>query len=65
MICGKEHDLIVIYRGHGSDMCQDTIRWCQMCGAVVGDLDYDGRTNAGGVFEMRFPELVRERNRVK
>ena len=35
---------------------QAVVRWCYWCGAVVVDIDYDGRTNPGGFMPMRFPE---------
>jgi valyl-tRNA synthetase len=35
------------------------IRWCEDCGAVVVDLDCDGRTHPGDVMEMKFPVLAK------
>lgn len=40
--------------GMGEDY---VVRWCSMCGAVVVDIDYDGRTDPGGVMEMKFPRM--------
>ena len=37
----------------------ETVRWCSVCGAVVIDQDYDGRTNAGMYMKMRVPEASR------
>lgn len=36
-----------------------TVRWCQYCGAVVVDKDYDGRTSPSYFMKMRFPELMK------
>jgi len=34
-------------------------RWCTKCGAIVIDLDYDGRTLPGEGMKMRFPESLK------
>jgi len=44
----------------GSDAVADTVRWCTLCGSVVVDVDFDGRTNAGQVMPMRNPGLYME-----
>ncbi len=51
--CGKD-SLQEIHRhyGAGSDA---VVRWCNKCGAVVVDEDYDGRTHPGSYVAMRFP----------
>lgn len=49
--CSKD-DLIVVFTT-GPEMSETVIRWCKKCGAVVGDIDFDGRTNPGQVFEMK------------
>ncbi len=36
------------------------VRWCCDCGAVVVDVDVDGRTHPGGDAAMRFPALAVE-----
>lgn len=51
--CGQ-NDLVAVYID-GTDSEANTVRWCPRCGAVVIDLDYDGRTNAGQVMKMRVP----------
>ncbi len=48
------HNLIVI-SWNGPDCEQEIVRWCRDCGAVVVDLDADGRTNPGAILKMRFP----------
>lgn len=35
------------------------LRWCPKCGAVVVDLDIDGRTMPGNVVKMRIPEITK------
>ena len=54
MCDGSKHKLTVIHRaGNSAEMA--VIRWCMDCGAVVVDIDYDGRTMAGGILKMQFP----------
>lgn len=36
------------------------VRWCKLCGAVVVDLDYDGRTSPGAVVPMKFPGFLKD-----
>lgn len=48
------HTLVDIY-WNGNEMDQDVVRWCKICGAIVVDRDYDGRTNPGQVKKMQFP----------
>lgn len=52
------HNLKVIYIS-GQHHESEVVRWCKDCGAVVVDLDYDGRTNAGAVRKMQFPTETR------
>lgn len=57
MSCEKgQHDLIVIYEANASFDEEHVVRWCQKCGAVVVDVDYDGRTAAGAIMKMKFPQ---------
>lgn len=37
------------------------VRWCQYCGAIVVDLDVDGRTYPGYFAECLLPGLLRKR----
>lgn len=55
----KGHELARIYsKAVGDDMFA-ALRWCRNCGAVVIDLDVDGRTTRpGGVMSMRFPQMA-------
>lgn len=52
-----QHDLIRIL-SHSEVCSEAVVRWCQKCGAVVVDVDYDGRTNYGQVMPMRFPKWL-------
>jgi len=55
MCDGTNHDLKVIYSNSGYDSAH-VVRWCVDCGAVVVDLEFDGRTRPGGIMKMRFPK---------
>jgi hypothetical protein len=51
------HKLIEIYRRPYSSVQQSTVvRWCEQCGVVTVDIDYDGRTNPGAVMRMIGPK---------
>lgn len=52
-----QHDLIDVFVS-GSDDEQYVVRWCNQCGAVVVDLDVDGRTAPGAVRKMRVPAMT-------
>lgn len=55
MCDGSKHNLKVIY----VDNCinsERVVRWCADCGAIVVDVDVDGRTYPGLVMKMKFPK---------
>ena len=57
---GGKHDLQEIESrasGAGPDIRVVT-RWCRNCGAVVVDMDIDGKTKPGEVMPMRFPQVA-------
>ena len=57
--CKKgEHIFEKIYES-GSDMESTVIRWCAMCGSVVIDTDFDGRTQPGAVMTIRSPAITK------
>jgi hypothetical protein len=58
MCDGKNHDLIDIVEYDINSMSSKVLRWCSTCGAIVIDVDYDGRTNPGQVMKMRFPKVL-------
>lgn len=58
-----KHNLKVIYwhrslRGNE----EPTVRWCQNCGAVVVDIDFDGRVEPGAIRKMELPLNTKEVN---
>lgn len=49
------HDLIPVYIESISRDEQNVVRWCTKCGAVVVDVDYDGRTMPGKIRKIQVP----------
>lgn len=43
---------------------EKVVRWCQYCGAIVVDLDVDGRTYPGYFAECLLPGLLRKRKEI-
>lgn len=58
---GGKHSLIEIFRNANYDApdAKTVVRWCQVCGSIVIDVDVDGRTHPGRVMPMRFPKTNR------
>ena len=44
---------------HGPGSNEKVVRWCPICGSVVGDVDYDNRTKSGAVFETQSPLILK------
>lgn len=44
-----------IYSRLGEMDTVEVVRWCTVCGAVVVDIDYDGRTKPGAIMPLRLP----------
>jgi hypothetical protein len=38
-------------------MEETKIKWCEVCGSIVGDIDSDNRTYPGAVFKIQAPEI--------
>ena len=56
--CAKgNHNLIPVFQV-GSYSCSTIVRWCTCCGAVVVDMDADGRTRPGYFRELQAPDLA-------
>lgn len=56
--CEKgNHSLIDVLRTQTGYDEEIVARWCQLCGAIVVDIDYDNRTNPGAVYELRATEV--------
>lgn len=53
--CGEDSLVAIFSTPNGYDT-DAVVRWCYKCGAVVVDVDYDGRIKIGGIMHMRFPE---------
>lgn len=54
---GGNHELVELLRVPGECDSTSAVRWCSKCGAVVIDLDVDGRVAPGKVMPMRHPSL--------
>lgn len=52
------HSLQKIFES-GSDMESSVIRWCEVCGSIVIDKDYDGRIKPGAVMGMISPSITK------
>lgn len=53
------HKLVDIYVDGYEDAPGYTVRWCEVCGSVVIDVDYDNRTFAGRCMKMRAPLITK------
>lgn len=59
VVTREEHDLVKIAsKPYQVTDAVEVVRWCRDCGAVVIDVDYDGRTSPGAIMPMRFPQLA-------
>ena len=56
----KQHPLEELYSFSGSYDEEIVVRWCPECGAVVIDLDTDGRVNPGARMKMRTSNIYRD-----
>lgn len=54
-----QHSLDTILSVPEWDGTARVVRWCVICGAVVVDVDIDGRVSPGHGTRMRFPLLAR------
>lgn len=43
----------------GSDMESTVVRWCEVCGSVVVDIDFDERTKPGAVMGILSPSITK------
>ncbi len=54
--CKKgKHNLIVITKNNLGYDESEVVRWCNVCGAIVVDSEYDGRTNPGKFKKLETP----------
>lgn len=56
---GKHSLIVVYYEGSDENRAQPVVRWCEDCGAVVVDVDFDGRTHPGRLMQMKVPNVSR------
>ena len=52
------HDFVEIFES-GNDIESKVVRWCETCGSITIDTDFDGRTNPGAVMKLRSPAICR------
>ena len=51
----KPHEFVVVYSNCEYDGTEPTVRWCRNCGAIVVDIDVDGRTDPGRILPLTLP----------
>ncbi|MDF2879673.1 MAG: hypothetical protein K0R54_230 [Clostridiaceae bacterium] len=56
-LCKGNHKLVSIYTDGRYSECA-VVRWCKVCGAIVIDVDADGRTYPGRLMEMKLPKIA-------
>lgn len=58
--CKKgEHHLEAIFESSEILGASDVVRWCNICGSVVVDVDVDGRTKPGERMKMKTPAIAK------
>lgn len=58
---GNHHLITILCNRHSWDESEEVARWCPDCGAIVVDLDYDGRTQSGRGMGMRLPMITMQK----
>lgn len=58
------HTLTEVFRASNDPVSESVVRWCGVCGGIVVDIDYDGRTNAGQILPFRVPIMVHNFNKL-
>ena len=53
------HPLKTILRIPQAFDTERVVRWCPECGAIVVDMDYDGRTKPGHYMKMQLPNITK------
>jgi len=59
--CKKgEHRLETIFKSPGGPFgTLNVVRWCNICGSIVVDVDVDGRTAPGQTMKMKSPAIAK------
>ena len=52
---GGDYELVKLYEVLTGEGESEVVRWCKVCGAVVIDIDFDGRIKPGAILRMRSP----------
>jgi len=56
--------LVELFNFGGID-AERVLRWCPKCGAVVVDLDVDGKTISGGVVKMKISQITEDIKKIR
>jgi valyl-tRNA synthetase len=57
-----KHKLTEVLRKVRLDYTEEVVNWCTNCGAIVVDIEVDGRLSPGGHTKMQFPSIVEDYN---
>lgn len=55
--CNGYHNFFDILKDKRPFNEEYVIRWCKRCGAIIGDIDVDGRTFPGRYFKIILPDI--------
>jgi hypothetical protein len=61
--CEKgNHKLVEIHRALHDPIgdVDAVVRWCEICGAIVIDVEFDNRTQPGRIMKMKGPTVTNE-----
>jgi hypothetical protein len=62
---GNKHNLLEVYEHYDDAMGGAVVRWCENCGAIVIDRDFDNKTFPGYYVAMKFPTMTFPNQRKK
>lgn len=57
--CHQGNHSLILISVTPNNMGESVVRWCNYCGAIVIDLDYDGCIDPGKILSIQFPELAK------
>lgn len=58
--CDKGLHPFIVISSHRLKDDLKVVRWCPVCGCIVVDLDYDGKTNPGYYRKIEYPQITKE-----